>query len=56
MIGYEDMRYNSASVGLLEASPRGGSGTFLNCECAGVPSGAVVRVVPVLFVRDSIPE
>jgi hypothetical protein len=26
---------------------------FTNCECVGVPSGAVVRVVPVLFVRDS---
>ena len=25
------------------------------CECAGVPSGAVVRVAPVLFVCDSIP-
>src|SRR5436190_23812176 len=32
------------------------SSSFPNCECAGVPSGAVVRVAPVLFVRDSIPE
>jgi hypothetical protein len=24
------------------------------CECVGVPSGAVVRVVPVLFVGDPI--
>jgi hypothetical protein len=30
--------------------------TFPHCECAGVPSGTVVRVAPVLFVRDSIPE
>ena len=35
---------------------RVGVATFLNCECAGVPSGAVVRVAPVFFVRDSIPE
>jgi len=26
------------------------------CECAGVPSGAVVRVAPVFFVCDSIRE
>jgi len=26
---------------------------FVHCECVGVPSGALVRVVPVLFVRDS---
>ena len=26
---------------------------FAHCECVGVPSGAFVRVVPVLFVRDS---
>ena len=31
-------------------------GTFLNCECALVPSGAVVRLVSVLFSRDSILE
>jgi hypothetical protein len=29
-------------------------GTFVTCECVGVPSGAVVRVVPVLFVGDPI--
>ena len=27
-----------------------------NCECARVPSGALVRVVPVLLARDSISE
>jgi hypothetical protein len=26
---------------------------FVHCECVGGPSGVVVRVVPVLFVRDS---
>jgi hypothetical protein len=26
---------------------------FVHCECFRVSSGAVVRVVPVLFVRDS---
>jgi hypothetical protein len=31
-------------------------GTFLNCECVGVPSGAFVRLASVLLVRDSIPE
>jgi IS30 family transposase len=30
-----------------------GRGRVRNCECAGVSSGVVVRVVPVLFVRDS---
>jgi hypothetical protein len=27
--------------------------TFMHCECVGASSGAVVSVVPVLFVRDS---
>ena len=31
-------------------------GTFPNCECVGVPSGAFVRLASVLFVRDSILE
>jgi len=30
--------------------------SFRNCECAGVPSGALVRLVPVLSVCDSILE
>jgi hypothetical protein len=28
--------------------------SFRNCECVVVPSGAVVRLVPVLFARDSV--
>jgi hypothetical protein len=31
-------------------------GSFPNCECAGVPSGAFVRLASVLFVCDSIRE
>ena len=31
------------------------SGAFPNCECPGVPSGAV-RVAPVLSARDPIPD
>src|SRR6266511_5462489 len=31
-------------------------GSFPNCECVGVPSGALARVASVLSVRDSIPE
>jgi hypothetical protein len=30
--------------------------SFPNCECAGVPSGAFVRLASVLFVSDSIPR
>jgi hypothetical protein len=33
-----------------------GFGHFPNCECARVASGALVRVVPVLFACDSIFE
>ena len=33
-----------------------GRASFRNCECVGVPSGAFVRLVSVLFVRDSILE
>ena len=28
--------------------------SYARCECAGTPSGVVIRVVPVLFVRDSV--
>jgi len=45
-------------VGRLRRERRTGGkqGTFAHCECVGVPSGAVVRVAPVLFVCDSICE
>jgi hypothetical protein len=42
-------------IATASASDRG-RGTFPNCECAVVPSGALVRLVSVLFVRDSIFE
>ena len=41
------------SAGSHSAAPQG---TFANCECVGVPSGAFVRLVSVLFGRDSIRE
>src|SRR6266542_2593941 len=43
--GFAAARYSSGLQGI-----------FPHCECAGVPSGAFVRLASVLFVRDSIPE
>ena len=56
MIDHTYTRHNSPRVGLLEIAADADQGTFLNCECAGVPSGAVVRLASVLFVCDSISE
>ena len=39
----------------LVVAPDWQSPSFPHCECVGVPSGAVARVAPVFFVRDSIP-
>jgi len=41
---------------LVHATTNRGRTHIFSCECASVPSGALVRVVPVLFACDSIFE
>jgi hypothetical protein len=50
--------WNGASPRIGPARPVYGDAlvTFPNCECVGVSSGAFVRLVSMLFVRDSISE
>jgi hypothetical protein len=55
-VEYHSARLNAFSRETIPAHFRPHRVTFANCECAAVPSWAVVRVAPVLFVCDSICE